>query len=132
MRRCREPDTALRGLNLAFRAVTTLVPPLTTLLGDHPELPRAAVLYGGNLLLVLACEAGCGGACASARQRHSPAPPRRGRRARPLSLAIGDRARGHRRGARGDRAAPLGRLAPWIYLLLIAAGIVRRRAAATR
>ncbi|HVO90751.1 MAG TPA: TMEM175 family protein [Casimicrobiaceae bacterium] len=56
MRRMREPDMAFAAFNLAFLLFTTLVPPLTTLLGDHPAMPRAAVLYGGNLLLILACE----------------------------------------------------------------------------
>jgi uncharacterized membrane protein len=54
--RCREVDVGFLVLNLAFLLFTTLVPPLTTLLGDHPRLPRAAVLYGGNLLLILGCE----------------------------------------------------------------------------
>src|SRR4051812_25504668 len=54
--RCREPDVRFVALNLAFLLFTTLVPPLTALLGEHARLPRAAILYGGNLLLVLACE----------------------------------------------------------------------------
>ena len=54
--RCREADVTFAALNLGFLLFTTLVPPLTTLLGDHPQLPRAAVLYGGNLLLILAFE----------------------------------------------------------------------------
>ena len=54
--RCREVDVGFLVLNLAFLLFTTLVPPLTTLFGDHPRLPRAAILYGGNLLLILVCE----------------------------------------------------------------------------
>jgi uncharacterized membrane protein len=37
--RCREADVAFAALNLGFLLFTTLVPPLTTLLGDHPRLP---------------------------------------------------------------------------------------------
>ena len=57
LRRLRDADMPFVAINLAFLLSTTLVPPLTTLLGDHPALPRAAVLYGGTLLLILLCEA---------------------------------------------------------------------------
>jgi uncharacterized membrane protein len=56
MRHAREADAAFTLLNLALLFLITLVPPLTTLLGDHPDRPRAALLYGGNLMLMLACE----------------------------------------------------------------------------
>jgi uncharacterized membrane protein len=56
MRRLAEPDGAFLAWNLAFLFLTTLVPPLTTLLGNHPDMPRAALLYGANLFLLLGCE----------------------------------------------------------------------------
>jgi uncharacterized membrane protein len=56
MRRLDEPDVGFVAQNLAFLFLTTLVPPLTALLGNHPELPRAAVLYGANLFLLLCLE----------------------------------------------------------------------------
>lgn len=57
-RRMRGADTTFVLGNLAFLFFVTLIPPLTTLIGDHPNRPRAAILYGGNLLLLLFCEAG--------------------------------------------------------------------------
>src|SRR6188474_1730829 len=55
--RLREPDTTFTWLNLAFLLVTTLVPTLTSLVGDNPAHPRAAILYGANLVAILAIEA---------------------------------------------------------------------------
>jgi uncharacterized membrane protein len=56
IRRVHEADSAFVVVNLVLLFLTTLVPPLTALLGDHPDQPRAAVLYGGNLILILVCE----------------------------------------------------------------------------
>jgi uncharacterized membrane protein len=57
MRRLRDPDAAFVWLNLGFLLLTTLVPSLSTLVGDNPTHPRAAILYGANLIGILACEA---------------------------------------------------------------------------
>ena len=57
MRRLRDPDTAFVWLNLAFLLLTTLVPSLSMLVGENPTHPRAAILYGANLIGILACEA---------------------------------------------------------------------------
>lgn len=57
LHRMREADPPFAMLNLAFLLFTTLVPPLTSLLGNNPQLPRAAILYGVNLILILGCEA---------------------------------------------------------------------------
>jgi len=57
LHRMREADHRFAWLNLAFLLFTTLVPPLTSLLGNNPQLPRAAILYGFNLILILGCEA---------------------------------------------------------------------------
>lgn len=127
MRRLREPDTSFTVTNLAFAFFTTLVPPLTTLLGEHPELPRAAVLYGGNLLLLLGCEAllwrrvcrrlsndtldDPAGAWALVRRRYLVA---MGVVLAGIAVALVEIA-----------LSPSKGLAPWFYLLLIAAGIVR-------
>ncbi|HET9339703.1 MAG TPA: TMEM175 family protein [Casimicrobiaceae bacterium] len=57
LRRLRDPDATFVWLNLAFLLLTTLVPTLTALVGDHPAHPRAAVFYGANLVGILAIEA---------------------------------------------------------------------------
>ncbi|MCC7325955.1 MAG: DUF1211 domain-containing protein [Burkholderiales bacterium] len=57
LRRLRDVDATIGSLNLAFLLFTTFVPPLTAFIGDNPELPLAAMLYGANLLLLLTCEA---------------------------------------------------------------------------
>jgi uncharacterized membrane protein len=56
IRRVHEADSFFVVANLALLFLTTLVPPLTALLGHHPEQPRAALLDGGNLILILTCE----------------------------------------------------------------------------
>jgi uncharacterized membrane protein len=55
--RLRDVDTAFVWLNLAVLLVTTFVPPLTALIGNNPEQPVAAIVYGCNLFLILLCEA---------------------------------------------------------------------------
>ena len=57
MRRLRDPDEGFAWLNLAFLLLTTLVPSLSALVGDNPTHPRAAVLYGTNLVAILLLEA---------------------------------------------------------------------------
>jgi uncharacterized membrane protein len=57
LRRLRESDMAFIWLNLVFLLLTTLVPALTALVGDNPTHPRAAILYGANLALILVFEA---------------------------------------------------------------------------
>ena len=130
MRRLREPDTTFTVTNLAFAvlhdagAAAHHAASATT-----PRLPRAAILYGGNLLLLLALR----GAALAARvppprQRHAP------RRRGGLGAACGAATRVAmavvlagiaRRAARRSRCRRRTGLAPWFYLLLIAAGIVR-------
>jgi uncharacterized membrane protein len=56
-RRVAAPDTTFVALNLAFLLLTTLVPTLTALVVDNPAHPRAAVLYGANLVAILVLEA---------------------------------------------------------------------------
>jgi uncharacterized membrane protein len=128
VRRLREADGMFAAQNLAFLLFTTLVPPLTSLLGDHPESPRAAVLYGGNLLLILGAEMLMWHR-ACTRLADEPLPDARAtwvlvRQRYMLSMGVV---------VAGIAAAlveiVIGRsagLAPWLYLLLIAAGIVRR------
>jgi uncharacterized membrane protein len=57
IRRVREVDATFTWLNLAFLLFTTFVPPLTSWVGQVPERPIAAVVYGGNLILILLFEA---------------------------------------------------------------------------
>lgn len=57
MRRVRVADPHFVWLNLGFLLLTTLVPMLTTLVGDNPNHPRAAILYGANLVAILVVEA---------------------------------------------------------------------------
>ena len=56
LNRLREADMAFVWLNLVFLLLTTLVPALTALIGDNPGHPRAAILYGANLALILVFE----------------------------------------------------------------------------
>ena len=57
LRRLRESDMAFIWLNLVFLLLTTFVPALTALVGENPTHPRAAILYGANLALILLFEA---------------------------------------------------------------------------
>lgn len=57
LRRVRETDSRFVWLNLGFLLLTTLVPMLTALVGDNPTHPRAAILYGANLVAILLMEA---------------------------------------------------------------------------
>lgn len=127
LNRCREVDTPFLALNLAFLLLTTLVPPLTTLLGDHPRLPRAAVLYGGNLFLILACEMLLWRrACHQLRNESVQDPPATWRVVRRrYALAMGVVLAGIAIALVeiGLRENP--NAAPYVYLLLIGAGMVR-------
>ena len=53
---CARADRRFAWLNLAFLLFTTFVPPLTAFV-DRSGGNAAAVLYGANLLAILACEA---------------------------------------------------------------------------
>ena len=57
LRRIEEVDASFTWLNLLFLLFTTFVPPLTAFLGHNSEQPVAAVTYGCNLILILLCEA---------------------------------------------------------------------------
>jgi len=126
-RRCREPDVPFVAVNLAFLFCTTLVPPLTTLLGDQPHLPRAAILYGGDLLLILGAEAWLWRRVCLRLANDTLADPaatwRLVRRRYVLAMGI----------VLLGVAAALGEIAlrssadisPWVFLLLIAAGLAR-------
>ena len=57
LRRVREVDVGFVWLNLAFLLFTTLVPPLTSWIRNSAGQPGAAVVYGGNLLVLLLLEA---------------------------------------------------------------------------
>jgi uncharacterized membrane protein len=56
MRRVREVDGTFLWTTLGFLLFTTFVPPLTSYLGHNPLHPRAAILYGTNLLAILVFE----------------------------------------------------------------------------
>jgi uncharacterized membrane protein len=126
-RRCGDPDAGFVAVNLAFLLFTTLVPPLTTLLGENPHLPRAAILYGGNLVLVLACETILWWRVCHGLSNDTLADPVatwllvRKRYALAISVVVA-----------GIVAALLeielrasAGFSPWVYLLLIGAGVVR-------
>ena len=127
MRRLREPDTTFTVTNLAFAFFTTLVPPLTTYLGDHPEAPRAAILYGGNLLLLLACEALLWRRVCHrlANDTFPDAAEGWSLVRRRYAVAMGVVLAGIAVALAEIALSPSKGLAPWFYLLLIAAGIVR-------
>jgi uncharacterized membrane protein len=127
LRRMRDADTSFAAINLAFLLFTTLVPPLTAVLGDHPALPRAAVLYGGNLLTILVCEVllwhrVCHRLANEAFE--NPLGTWRLVRRR-YALAIGVVVAGIAAALVEIMIGASVGLAPWVYLLLIGAGIVR-------
>jgi len=134
MRRLREPDTTFTVTNLAFAFFTTLVPPLTTYLGDHPEAPRAAILYGGNLLLLLACEALLWRRVCHrlANDTFPDAAAAWSLVVRRYALAMAVVLAGIAIALAEIALTPSKGLAPWFYLLLIAAGIVRPARRRTR
>jgi len=57
IRRLRDVDTMFVWLNMAFLLFTTFVPPLTALIGNNPTQPLAAIVYGCGLMLILLFEA---------------------------------------------------------------------------
>lgn len=57
LRRLRDVDTTFVWLNLAFLLFTTFVPPLTAFIGHNSTQPVAAILYGCDLMLILLFEA---------------------------------------------------------------------------
>lgn len=57
LQRIGDVDGAFVWLNLAFLLCTTFVPPLTSFIGNNSGQPVAAVVYGGNLLLLVLFEA---------------------------------------------------------------------------
>ena len=132
--RMREADSRFTALNLAFLLFTTLVPPLTSVLGDHPAMPRAAVLYGANLLLILLFEtlawrraslvlangtvADGAALWTEVRNRNFIA---MGVVVAGIAIALVEIRLGVSRG-----------LAPWTYLLLIGAGVMRPAMRGTR
>ena len=134
MRRLRDPDATFVAQNRAFLFLTTLVPPLTALLGDHPELPRASVLYGANLFLLLCLElAMWRRAClrltdGSLDDARSAWLHLRNRYALALGVVLAAIVV-----ALGEIAAGVSRgLAPWLYLLLLGLGRLRPRPASAR
>jgi uncharacterized membrane protein len=130
--RCREVDAGFVALNLAFLLFTTLVPPLTTLLGDHPRLPRAAILYGGNLLFILACEVLLWRRiCHELHNESVQDPPATWRLVRRhYTLAMGVVLAGIVIAMVEIALRENPNAAPYVYLLLIGAGVVRPTARA--
>ena len=56
IRRVREVDAPFVWLNLAFLLFTTFVPPLTSWIGQSSSQPAPAIVYGIDLILILASE----------------------------------------------------------------------------
>jgi len=129
MRRVEDVDPSFAWLNLAFLLFTTFVPPLTAFIGHNAEQPVAAVAYGCNLILILLCEA-----LMWRRAAHHLMPRTasdndalwrfmRGRfSAAALVIVLGMVA-----ALIEIELATNVELASYIYLLLIAAGVVRHR-----
>jgi uncharacterized membrane protein len=126
-RRCGDPDAGFVAVNLAFLLFTTLVPPLTKLVGENPHLPRAAVLYGGNLVLVLVCEAILWWRVCHGLSNDTLADPKatwllvRKR----YALAVGVVLAGVVAALLEIALRASAGFSPWVYLLLIGAGVVR-------
>ena len=125
--RMRGADGAFAFGNLAFLLLTTLVPTLTSQLGEHPALPRPAVLYGANLLSILVCELALwhrvchrlgNDALADAQAAWHVV-----RRRYALSIAVV--VAGIATALVEIALAASQGLAPWLYLLLIGMGLVR-------
>jgi uncharacterized membrane protein len=57
LRRVTGVDVSFVWLNLFFLLFTTFVPPMTAFIGHNPTQPVAAVAYGCNLILILLFEA---------------------------------------------------------------------------
>jgi uncharacterized membrane protein len=127
MGRMREADGPFAAINLAFVLFTTLMPPLTTLLGDNPGMPQSAVLYGANLVAILSCELllwhrvchRLGNATLG-----EPAAAWRSVRRR-YALSIGVVVAGIAIALAEIRIGASEGLAPWMYLLLIGMGLMR-------
>src|SRR5690242_16805412 len=56
IRRVNEVDNTFTWFNLLFLLFTTFVPPLTSWVGHNSTQPAAAIVYGVNLVLILATE----------------------------------------------------------------------------
>ena len=56
LRRLDSIDTAFTWLNLVFLLFTTFIPVLTAFAGRNPGHPRPAILYGADLIAIIACE----------------------------------------------------------------------------
>jgi len=127
LRRIGDVDTTFVALNLAFLLFTTLVPPLTTLFGENPGLPRAAVLYGGTLLGILLCETLMWYRTCHHLANDSLVNPLGTWQLvrRRYALAIGVVLAGIAAALIEIVIGAEANLAPWLYLLLIGAGIVR-------
>lgn len=57
LRRVHEVDATFTWLNLGFLLFTTFLPPMTSWVGHHASAPAAAIVYGVDLVLILAFEA---------------------------------------------------------------------------
>ena len=129
MRRIEEVDASFTWLNLFFLLFTTFVPPLTAFIGHNSEQPVAAVTYGCNLILILLCEALMWRRAAHHLMRKAEDDNdelwrfmRRRFAAAALVIVLGMLAAL----IEIEVTTNVG-LASYIYLLLIAAGIVRHR-----
>lgn len=127
LRCARETDAHFVWLNLGFLLLTTLVPMLTALVGDNPSHPRAAILYGANMVAILAVEAlmwrrMCKGLYNETVQ--DPAALWRFVRRR-FALAIGIVLAGIAAALIEIRMGATTRMASYVYLLLLAAGVAR-------
>jgi len=127
LRRVRETDSTFVWLNLGFLLLTTLVPMLTALVGDNPTRPRAAVLYGANLVAVLAVEALMWRRMCRGLHNETVSDPEALWRfvRRRFALAIGIVLGGIVAALVEIRLGVTSGLASYSYLLLLAAGVAR-------
>ncbi len=127
LRRVRETDSTFVWLNLGFLLLTTLVPMLTALVGDNPSHPRAAVLYGANLVAILAIEALMWRRMCRRLHNETVSDPDGLWRfvRRRFALAIGIVLAGIVAALVEIRLAMTTGMASYVYLLLLAAGVAR-------
>lgn len=127
LRRVRETDSRFVWLNLGFLLLTTLVPTLTALVGDNPAHPRAAVLYGANMVAILSVEALMWRRMCHGLANETVSDPvalwqfvrRR------FALAIGIVLAGIATALAEIRLGVTTGMASYVYLLLLAAGVAR-------
>jgi len=134
VKRVRDIDATFTWLNLAFLLFTTFVPPLTSWVGHESTKPAAAIVYGVNLVLILGAETLMWRrACRHLANESVTDPDALWRAIRTrFYFAAGVIVAGIAAAMFEIRYATNVGYASYVYLLLIAAGLVRPKMAGRR